>query len=189
MKRGHAILVGLLLLCGLYTVARNRAERLAPPASVQTAQIDNLLDDEARLEDPDATAPSAAALTAQQIVDYARNYLGKPYKYGGMTPDGFDCSGYTCYVFSHFGYRLPHRSLWQYEQVEKLDADDLRPGDLVFFAGSKGGNDINHVGIVTTVLPRGEFEFIHAASTGIVISSSRQNYYAERYIGAGRMLK
>ena len=189
MKRGNTILIGLLLLCALYTVARNRAERLAPPVSEQTAQMDNLLDDEAQLQEPQAHAPSASELTAQQIVDYALTCLGKPYKYGGMTPEGFDCSGYTCYVFGHFGYRLPHRSLWQFEQVDKLDADDLQPGDLVFFAGSKGGNDINHVGIVTTVLPRGEFEFIHAASTGIVISSSRQNYYAERYIGAGRMVK
>ena len=187
MNRGQRILLLLAGLCAFYTGARNRSERLAPPASEQTAALDALVDDEALL------APAAPETirdkTAVEVVAYAKRYLGSPYRYGGESPDGFDCSGFTRFVFKRFGYELPHRSLWQFERCDKLDADDLLPGDLVFFAGSKGGNDINHTGIVTEVDNRGEFRFIHAASTGVVVSESRQTYYAERYIGACRVVR
>lgn len=107
--------------------------------------------------------------------------LGIDYDYGGTTTDGFDCSGFTSYVFKKLGVTLPHSSRAQYDLGTKVAKDDLRAGDLVFFNTS--GSGVSHVGIYV-----GDGKFAHAASHGVTISKLSEKYYAARYVGARRVL-
>lgn len=107
--------------------------------------------------------------------------LGIDYDYGGTTTDGFDCSGFTSYVFKKLGVTLPHSSKSQYTLGTKVAKDDLRAGDLVFF--NTDGSGVSHVGIYV-----GDGKFAHAASKGVTISNLDEKYYAARYVGARRVL-
>lgn len=130
--------------------------------------------------------------TGKDIVNSAIEYIGTPYRYGTMNPArGFDCSGFTSYVFKKLDITLPRTSRSQYSKETAIDdCRDLKKGDLVFFSGSKVSKRIGHVGIVTKVNPEtGEFSFIHSScSEGVTISHSTDAYYAKRYIGACRIL-
>ncbi|WP_230977330.1 C40 family peptidase [Georgenia yuyongxinii] len=91
---------------------------------------------------PATAAPEPApAASSSAIVEYARQFLGTPYVWGGATPAGFDCSGFTQYVFAQFGINLPRTSSAQATVGTKVSAADARPGDLVTWPG--------HVGIYT----------------------------------------
>lgn len=132
----------------------------------------------------DAKVPDVNLPLAQQIIEYAKNYLDVPYVYGGTTPDGFDCSGFVQYVFKAFDIKLKRSSADQYKCNGKDVAKaDLQPGDLVFF--SRSGAAVGHVGIYI-----GDDCFIHATSTGDVIriTSLSSKYYVEHYVGAKRVL-
>ena len=135
--------------------------------------------------------PAPPRELVDEILDYAKTFLGVPYRLGAGGPDLFDCSGFTLYVFREFGYFLPHNSQAQFKMCRPVESfSDLRKGDLVFF-GSRGSiRDIGHVGIVVDVdLERGMFNFIHAStSNGVEIQRSTQPYFMMRYIGAGRVL-
>jgi hypothetical protein len=108
--------------------------------------------------------------------------MGIDYDYGGTTTSGFDCSGFTGYVFRKLGVDLPRSSREQFATGKKVARDNLRPGDLVFFNTS--GNGVSHVGIYV-----GENKFAHASSSrGVTITSLSDSYYVKRYIGARRVL-
>ncbi|MEF2968970.1 C40 family peptidase [Paenibacillus sp. M1] len=108
--------------------------------------------------------------------------LGSDYKSGGTTTSGFDCSGFTMYVFAKIGIELPHQSASQYKMGTEVSKDELIAGDLVFFNTS--GKGISHVGIYV-----GDGEFAHAStSKGVVISKLSEKYYVERYVGAKRIM-
>lgn len=130
--------------------------------------------------------------TGKDIVNSAMEYIGTPYRYGTMSPTrGFDCSGFTSYIFKKLDITLPRSSRSQYSKETAIDdCRDLKKGDLVFFSGSKVSKRIGHVGIVTKVNHEtGEFSFIHSScSEGVTISHSTDAYYAKRYIGACRVL-
>ncbi len=120
--------------------------------------------------------------SGDRIVQYASQYLGTPYKYGGQSPGGFDCSGFTSYVFSQFQIKLNRTAAAQYNQGTYVTKDELEVGDLVFFAGNKG---INHVGIYS-----GNGQIIHSSSPssgGVIYSSLMEGYYAQTYVGAKRI--
>lgn len=125
------------------------------------------------------------------LLSYSRNYLGKPYRYAGKGPTAFDCSGFTSFVFKNFGYRLHSSSAGQDRQVPSIaKREDLRKGDLVFFEGSRRNGRVGHVGIVSELLPSGQFKFIHASTTsGVIVSTSTEPYYAARYLRGGRVLE
>lgn len=119
----------------------------------------------------------------ESLVEYAEAYIGVPYKWGGTTPSGFDCSGFMTYVFKEFGVQLPRTSADQYYQGEKIDRSQLVPGDLVFFTTYKAGP--SHAGIYV-----GDNNFIHASSSkGVIISSLDSTYYKSRYLGARRYIQ
>ena len=126
---------------------------------------------------------SSSSQERQDIINYAMKFLGTPYKYGGNTPKGFDCSGFTQYVFKHFGYSLNRSSSAQINNGEKIMTEDLLPGDLVFF--SRSGYAVGHVGIYV-----GDNQFIHSTSPGDVVKVSNmdESYYVSRYVGARRIL-
>lgn len=109
--------------------------------------------------------------------------LGISYTYGGTTANGFDCSGFTKYVFDKFKIDLPRSSSSQFEVGEKVSKSDLRPGDLVFFDTS-GGNGVSHVGIYV-----GDGKFAHASTNkGTCIDELSMDYYEKRYVGSRRVM-
>jgi len=123
--------------------------------------------------------PPAPATIATQAVHDALALRGAPYVYGGSTPAGFDCSGFTSYVYGRLGIALAHSSYDQWNAGQHIPRRDLQPGDLVFFAG------LGHVGIYV-----GNGQFIHAPHTGDVvrIDSLGGSWYASEYVGAKRIL-
>ncbi len=123
------------------------------------------------------------------LINFGKNYLRVPYRYGGTTARGFDCSGFTSHVYKNFGYDLQRSSRDQAAQFPSVQIRDLQTGDLVFFEGRRKNNEVGHVGIVTSTKPNGEFDFIHASvQHGVTVSSSTEAYYASRYLKAGRVL-
>lgn len=107
--------------------------------------------------------------------------LGSPYKWSGTSLRGFDCSGYTSWVFDKFGIDLPHTSKGQAKEGVWVDKDQLRPGDLVFF--NTDGSGISHVGVYV-----GDGRFYHSATNqGVIISKMSESYYAKRYVTARRV--
>ena len=116
-----------------------------------------------------------------QYADYD-SYLGTPYRYGGTSYSGIDCSGFTMKVFAQFGIYLPHGASDQYALSTPVTTEERAPGDLVFFNTS--GYGIGHVGIYL-----GGGQFIHAStSSGVIISSLYESYYARTYLFAGRII-
>ena len=131
-----------------------------------------------------ANMASYSGLSAKRtaVLDYAAKFLGVPYVYGGSTPSGFDCSGFTSYVYKNTVGSIPRVAQAQYDATTRVSRDDLLPGDLVFFGSST--SSISHVGIYV-----GSNQFIHAPSTGDVVKySSLTGSYATRYQGAGRVI-
>lgn len=130
--------------------------------------------------------------TATELIAYARSFTGTPYRLGGRGPRDFDCSGFTTYVFRHFGYDIPPYSVTQFREGTEVESfADLRPGDLVFF-GKKGSvRNIGHVGIIVSIdEERGAFNFIHASvAKGVTEESSVHPYFLMRYMGARRILE
>jgi cell wall-associated NlpC family hydrolase len=114
----------------------------------------------------------------RRVVDYARQFTGIRYVYGGSSPrSGFDCSGFVRYVFAHFGVSLAHSSYAQFGLGRRVARGSLRPGDLVFFDG------LGHVGIYI-----GHGRFIHAPHSGTRVRvESLTGWYGSRYDGARRL--
>lgn len=138
-------------------------------------------------------APSSMEwkVLADSIIEYAIQYMGKPYKPGSTGPSMFDCSGFTWYVFKHFGYHLPRTTVGQSRDGTEIDNPaDLRRGDLVFYGSRKNPQLLGHVGIVVDNNPElGYFTFIHATvKIGVTISKSTETYYKHRYLTACRTL-
>ncbi|MCM1505080.1 MAG: NlpC/P60 family protein [Muribaculum sp.] len=123
------------------------------------------------------------------MISHAKEFMGLRYRRGGKTPKGFDCSGFTGYLFNQFGMKLNASSRSQFLQGDAVDDDSLRPGDLVFFSGRRGGTmTVGHVGMIVEIHGDGTFSFIHSAnSSGITISHSLEPYYKSRYVGARRV--
>lgn len=124
------------------------------------------------------------------VVELAKEHLGKPYRLGAEGPREFDCSSLVRYVYREIGMALPRYSADQYAKGRKVEANDLRPGDLVFFGTKKIWSTVGHVGIVVSVdHTNGTFQFIHASTSGGVrISPSTEKYFQLRYIGAKRYI-
>nr|WP_315028054.1 C40 family peptidase [uncultured Chryseobacterium sp.] len=123
-----------------------------------------------------------------EILKDAERYLGTPYKFGGNTSSGFDCSGFTVKVFEENDFNLPRRSSDQAAAGQNIDIRDVKPGDLLFFA-TAGGSRVSHVGIVHDIGSDGEVRFIHAStSKGVIISSLNEKYWNKAYLHAQRVL-
>ena len=126
-----------------------------------------------------------SSANGEAVVSYAKQYLGYKYVSGGASPStGFDCSGFTQYVFKNFGVSLNRTSKSQISNGVAVEKANLQPGDLVLFKGSSG-SAIGHVGIYI-----GGGSFIHAENpkTGVCITSMSTNYYSARYVGARRVI-
>lgn len=139
---------------------------------------------------PDPSDPSDAAIPVPRggtpdgyaLSGTALSLRGAPYRNGGTSPTGFDCSGFVQYVFAQHGLAVPRETRVQYRMGDKVDRDELEPGDLVFFSTVAPG--ASHVGISL-----GGDQFVHAPSErGVVrIDSLSQEYWRTRFIGARRV--
>jgi cell wall-associated NlpC family hydrolase len=129
--------------------------------------------------------------TTNKIIEYAGNFAGVPYKAGGSTPKGFDCSGFTQYVFKKYNYYLPRTTQEQSKMGKSIDKKNIQQGDLVFFTGkNKNSKQVKHVGIVVDVNRKGNFLFIHASTNqGVTVSSSLESYYKPRYLLVRRIIR
>jgi len=130
--------------------------------------------------DLDAVGP----IDTYDLVGTALSLRGSRYRNGGTDPNGFDCSGFTQYVFARYGLALPRDVREQFHAGHQVDAGELAPGDLVFFSTTDPG--ASHVGIVI-----GSDQFIHAPnSDGVVrVERLRTSYWSQRFIGARRVVE
>jgi cell wall-associated NlpC family hydrolase len=154
----------------LLSTIKSEIERLKRQEAAQQVQ----LADEARTRLSSSGGNPAGH--AGGVVGIAMQYLGVPYVWGGASPSGFDCSGFTMYVFAQAGISLPHNAAMQYGMGSPVGREFLQPGDLVFF------NGLGHVGIYI-----GGNQMIHSPHTGDVVKiSSMTGWYADTYVGARR---
>jgi peptidoglycan DL-endopeptidase CwlO len=188
-------------IADLQAQERRRQERLAAQARAQAAAIQRQQSkprpqraqtSPQPTENPETSrAPSPAPAPPQppaspppagpghpEVVPIALRYLGVPYRWGGASPSGFDCSGLVMYVYGKIGISLPHHAASQYGYGRSVSRSQLRPGDLVFF------NGLSHVGMYV-----GGGSFVHAPHTGDVvkISSLRDSWYAATWVGGRRL--
>lgn len=132
-----------------------------------------------------ATTTKTASEPSQKggtVVATAKQYIGCKYVYGGNSPSGFDCSGFTSYVYKQYGVSLNRTASGQYSNGVAVNRSDLQPGDLVMF----GKSGINHVGIYV-----GGGQIVHAAnsSRGVTTDTINSGYYNKTYKGARRVMQ
>ena len=136
------------------------------------------------VETKPASSLSAVGLTNQEFEHRLKKYVGIPYRKGGTTKKGLDCSGFVRLVYDQvFDIELPHNSSAQFKfsDLNKIDKNDMQPGDLIFF-GNKKKKRINHVGVYLS-----ENKFIHASSSdGIRVSGLNERYWKKRFVGTKR---
>ena len=167
--------------------AKKKAEEAAKKKAAEEARKKQEEEEEEEDEDEEeeeetsssksSSSSKKSGTTGEDIVAYAKKFLGYKYVYGASGPNSFDCSGFTSYVYKHFGYSLNRTSGGQRSNGSGVSKSDLEPGDILCFSG--------HVGIYI-----GGNKFIHAAnpSKGVIISSLSESYYVKTYITARRIL-
>lgn len=120
----------------------------------------------------------------QEVVQYAKTFLGTPYRNGGTTRDGLDCSGLVLSVYSHFHVQLPRESIDQSHSGKEIGRSGIEPGDLVFFKTSR--QPVSHVGIYI-----GDGRFIHASTSArsVRIDEMASDYFKHRFVTARRVIE
>jgi cell wall-associated NlpC family hydrolase len=169
-------ILGALRRAAAAAAAATRARMAASPRAYANNDDDASL---AAAQTPSTEgAPPAPAAKYGGVVGIAMQYLGVPYRWGGASPSGFDCSGLVMYAYAQIGVSLPHFTGSMWGMGVPVSRGDLQPGDLVFF------NGLGHMGIYA-----GGGSFVHAPHTGDVVKvSSMSGWYASTYMGARRIL-
>ena len=121
----------------------------------------------------------------QAIADFALQFVGYPYVYGGSSPSGFDCSGFTSYVYKQFGYSINRTASAQLDNGYAVSMSELQPGDLVMFKKGSTSKRATHVGLYI-----GNNQFVHAStsSVGVIISGMSEAYYTTGFVGGRRLV-
>ena len=204
-----AVLLLLLTSAASFAAESAKAENSSEPSALASAESNPEPDDIADFDSeitvdldlndgqpadtvqgmPDSDNNEPASLrqlleqSRQQIRQIAVHFIGTPYRWGGTTPNAFDCSGFTRYVYSKMGMRLPRTAREQFKVGKAIKSGNWKTGDLVFFDIKKGY--VSHVGLYL-----GESAFIHASNPryGVKINSLKEKYYQKFYVGARRPL-
>lgn len=165
--------------------AIEKAKKIAFNDSVEKAKIRVVVEEET----PQDFTPTfeVSDYIKEQILNVAAENLGSPYRGGGNSPAGFDCSGFVNYTMSQFDIELPRSSHEMARSGKRILKSEAKAGDLIFFNTSGGG--VSHVGIVTENND-GILKFIHSStSSGVIYSSTAENYYARTFVGVNRILE
>ena len=165
--------------------AIEKAKHKALHDSIEKAKIKVVVEEET----PQDFTPTfeVSNYIKDQILNVAAENLGSPYRGGGRTPAGFDCSGFVNYTMSQFDIELPRSSAEMSQSGKRILKKEAKAGDLIFFNTSGGG--VSHVGIVTEN-NNGIIKFIHSStSSGVIYSSTAENYYARTFVGVNRILE
>jgi murein DD-endopeptidase len=127
--------------------------------------------------------PPPAYTDSSQAATTATRMVGAPYRYGGTTPKGFDCSGLVYYSYRQAGQVVPRTSAAQFSKASRISLKDAQPGDLLFFASRRS---VDHVAIYL-----GDNKFVHAPSSGKKVSVERMStpYYRDHFVAAGRLVR
>ena len=163
------------------TFAQDASNDVVPSPAVMSV-LDSL-----SLKSDSVMSPNSQRV--DQIIGYAKKYLGTPYRSAGMTPSGFDCSGFILYVMGNYGMSLTRSSYGMAEYGKTVKLVDIRPGDLMFFKGSNSKSTrVGHVGMVVEVTPDA-IKFIHSStSRGVIIDNFKTSkYYIPRYVTTKRL--
>ena len=130
-------------------------------------------------------AAAAQSGKGQEIADYALQFVGYPYVYGGSSPKGFDCSGFTSYVYKQFGYSLQRTASGQLDNGYAVSMGELQPGDLVIFKKGGSSKPASHVGLYI-----GNNQFVHASTSrvGVIVSGMNEAYYTTGFVGGRRLV-
>jgi len=123
----------------------------------------------------------------ESVINIAGSYVGTPYRYGGLSRSGMDCSGLLYLSFQSAGIQIPRTSREQSKFGKRVSMEELRPGDLVFFAAKKRKRKVSHAGLVTQVNGNRSVKFIHSStSLGVVESELFTDYYRSIFVKARR---
>ena len=126
--------------------------------------------------------------TVDPIVDHAISFEGTPYRFGGTTKKGMDCSGLIYVSYLQSDIELPRVSSDMAKRGKSIDLAEVRKGDLIFFSTSKKGRGINHVGLVVE-RKGGQIRFIHSTtSRGVIVSSMDENYWRKAFVQARKVI-
>lgn len=126
--------------------------------------------------------------TVTSVVSYSKTYLGTPYKYGGMSPSGMDCSGLLHLSFLRYGIELPRTVSEMSKTGKNIKLKQVEVGDLIFFKTSKDSRKSNHVGLVVERTDK-NIDFIHSStSQGVMISSINNPYWRKNYVKSRRVI-
>lgn len=197
-KKKLITIVGLfiaLFTVSNFTIARQLDEARRAEESMKQLLVPTVEELEASLEsnlmlDSMEEEIEDSAIAAR-LKEYAEKFLGTRYVWGATGPKGFDCSGFTGYVFKSEGIELPRTSRMQYTQGEIVGEKEWQPGDLLFFSSRRSGKGkVGHVAMVVDVEEDGSCTFIHASTKkGVVYQKFPDNaYYSKNYIGAKRII-
>lgn len=145
----------------------------------ETAQAQSLVQNTTYIAQTEKNLPT---INVQSLLSYAQSYMGTPYVWGGTSPSGFDCSGFTQYVFAHFGVNLYRTSEEQFAQGLSVPESQLSPGDLVFFSTYAPG--ASHVGIYI-----GNNLMVDAQDFGVSIDNITNSYWGPKYLGARQVAR
>ena len=171
MKTRRFLIISILFLLGSTTYS------IFPEGVNDEPEVKNFSPD---------TTQAQKAVDVEQIIEYAEQFIGVRYMYGGSTPKGFDCSGFIQYVYKKFNCYLPRSAAAQGEVGDLVETKDYQPGDLIFFTGSKKiPGRAGHVGMIVKVHGENDFDFIHAYSPkkkGIIVQNIRERKKAYLFV-------
>ena len=186
----------ILLMLSLFLFSCKSTKTLKNESSHTVLTANNVNDSIAEIytndfeEEPttESDVTSESSNKVFNIINFAKQFEGVKYRFGGTTKAGMDCSGLVYETFKAFDISLPRISRDMAKQGDKIFIYDIKEGDLLFFKTSKKRNIISHVGLVVTALP-GNIEFIHSTiNQGVIISSLAERYWYYSFAEARRIL-